>query len=114
ATVTRGSETARGEALSNLVLNAVDAMPRGGRLAVKAGPRDGGVEISLEDTGEGIPESARSRVFEPFFSTRTPERMGLGLTVAESVVTRHGGRLELSSEPGRGTRVVVWLPAAAV
>jgi signal transduction histidine kinase/CheY-like chemotaxis protein len=112
APVVRGSEAALREALTNLVLNSVDAMPGGGRLAVRAGPRDGGVEIALEDTGEGIPESARPRVFDPFFSTHTPERMGLGLTVAEGVVTRHGGRLEIWSEAGRGTRVAMWLPAA--
>ncbi len=108
----RGSETALREALVNLVLNAVDAMPRGGRLTLATHAREGGVEITVEDTGEGIAEDVQGRVFDPFFSTRSPERMGLGLTLVQGVVTRHGGRIEISSAPGAGTRVVVWLPGA--
>ncbi len=106
----RGSETALREALLNLVLNAVDAMPQGGRLSLVTRPRGGGVELALEDTGEGIAEDVRSRIFDPFFTTRSPKRMGLGLTVAQGVVTRHDGRIDISSAPGGGTRVTVWLP----
>src|SRR6266542_2480210 len=75
----RGSETALREALVNLVLNAVDAMARGGRLSLATRSREGGVELALEDTGEGIAEGAQGRVFDPFFTTRSPKRMGLGL-----------------------------------
>ena len=106
----RGSETALREALVNLVLNAVDAMPLGGRLSLATRPREGGVELTLEDTGEGIAEGAQGRVFDPFFTTRSPKRMGLGLTVVQGVVLLHGGRIEISSAPGRGTRVMLWLP----
>ncbi len=67
----------------------------------------------VKDTGEGIADDVRTRVFDPFFSTRAPDRMGLGLTVTEGVVTRHGGRLEIWSQPGQGTRVTIWLPGAA-
>ena len=110
--VVRGNATALREALANLVLNAVDAMPGGGQLTAAAGPRDGGVEIVVKDTGEGIADDVRTRVFDPFFSTRAPDHMGLGLTVTDGVVTRHGGRLEIWSEPGQGTRVTIWLPGA--
>jgi signal transduction histidine kinase len=113
APLIEGNGPALREALANLVLNAVDAMPRGGRLGVAARARDGGVQITVEDTGDGIPEDAQGRVFDPFFTTRLAERMGLGLTVAQAVVTRHGGRIDISSERGAGTRVVVWLPGAA-
>jgi len=108
----RGSETALREALVNLVLNAVDAMPLGGRLSLATRPREGGVELALEDTGEGIAEGAQGRVFDPFFTTRSPKRMGLGLTVVQGVVLLHGGQIELSSAPGHGTRVMLWLPGA--
>src|SRR6266542_414067 len=106
----RGSETALREALVNLVLNAVDAMARGGRLSLATRSREGGVELALEDTGEGIAEGAQGRVFDPFFTTRSPKRMGLGLTVVQGVVLLHGGRIEISSAAGRGTRVMLWLP----
>ncbi len=106
----RGSETALREALVNLVLNAVDAMALGGRLSLATRPREGGVELALEDTGEGIAEGAQGRVFDPFFTTRSPKRMGLGLTVVQGVVLLHGGRIEISSAPGRWTRVMLWLP----
>jgi len=106
----RGSETALREALVNLVLNAVDAMALGGQLSLATRPREGGVELTLADTGEGIAEGVQGRVFDPFFTTRSPKRMGLGLTVVQGVVLQHGGRIEISSAPGRGTRVMVWLP----
>jgi signal transduction histidine kinase/CheY-like chemotaxis protein len=106
----RGSETALREMLVNLVLNAVDAMPAGGQLTLSTRPLQGGVELVIEDTGEGISEDARGRVFDAFFTTRSPKRMGLGLTVAHGVIVRHGGWIDISSVPQRGTRVTVWLP----
>jgi signal transduction histidine kinase len=105
-----GAEAIR-EAVVNLIVNAVDAMPQGGRLTVATRPRAAGVEVVVEDTGEGISEDVRSRVFDPFFTTRGPGHMGLGLTVAHGVVTRSSGRVEVASGTGGGTRVVMWLPA---
>ncbi|HYB41604.1 MAG TPA: response regulator, partial [Candidatus Methylomirabilis sp.] len=64
----------------------------------------------LEDTGEGIPDEHRRRIFDPFFTTRGPQHLGLGLTIAHGVITRYGGRLEISSAPASGTRAVLWLP----
>lgn len=106
----RGRETALGEALMSLVMNAVEAMGAGGQLSVSTRPLEGGVELVLEDTGEGIAESVRGRVFDPFFTTRAPRHMGLGLTLAQGVIVQHGGRIEISSAPTRGTRVTLWLP----
>jgi signal transduction histidine kinase len=99
-------------ALLNLVSNALDAMPDGGTLVVNAADHDDRVRIEIIDTGTGIDPSIRDRVFDPWFTTKAPGRgTGLGLSIARRVVADHGGRLELTSEPGRGTTVTVVLPA---
>jgi len=106
--------TALREAIVGLVQNAVEAMPAGGTLSVRTRGHDGGAELVLVDTGEGIPPEIRPRIFDPFFTTR-PGHLGLGLTVAEAVVLRAGGRLEVErAGAGGGTRVTVWLPAAGL
>ena len=108
----RGNRSALRDAVGHLVRNALDAMPGGGRLGLTLRPRDGGVELVVEDTGEGIAEEVRRRMFDPFFTTRAPARMGLGLTMVRSAVTRCGGRIDVGSGAGgRGTAVRVWLPA---
>ena len=108
-----GSATELREAVTNVILNAIDAMPQGGRLGLATRSRDGGVEVTVSDSGEGMSEETRRRIFEPFFSTRTPTRSGLGLSVVYGIVTRHRGRIEVISEVRQGTRVTIWLPAAA-
>lgn len=100
------------EAVMNLILNAVDAMPRGGRLGLTTRCVDTGVELQVSDTGEGIPEDVRRRIFDPFFTTRAPQRTGLGLSVVHGVVDRHRGSVQVRSEEGGGTTVTLWLPAA--
>jgi signal transduction histidine kinase len=107
-----GSAAALREAVTNLLLNAFDAMPAGGRLSLTTREEDDGVTIVVEDTGEGMAEEVRRRIFDPFFTTRHPRRSGLGLSVVHGIVARHGGRIAVVSESGRGTRVSVWLPAA--
>jgi signal transduction histidine kinase len=108
----RGNAAELRETVTNLVLNAIDAMPRGGQLSLATRPCEGGVELMVTDTGEGMSEDVRGRIFEPFFSTRSPLRTGLGLSVVHGIVGRHQGRIDVESEVGRGTRVRVWLPAA--
>jgi signal transduction histidine kinase/ActR/RegA family two-component response regulator len=100
------------EVVMNLILNAVDAMPRGGRLALTTRHVDTGVELQVSDTGEGMSEEVRRRIFDPFFTTRAPQRSGLGLSVVHGVVDRHRGSVRVRSEPGGGTTVTLWLPAA--
>jgi signal transduction histidine kinase/ActR/RegA family two-component response regulator len=102
------------EAVVGLVLNAVEAMPGGGTLTVSTRGHEGGAELVVGDTGEGIAPEIRPRIFDPFFTTR-PGHLGLGLTVAEAVVLRAGGRLEVArAGAGGGTSVTVWLPAAGM
>jgi signal transduction histidine kinase/ActR/RegA family two-component response regulator len=97
------------EALTNLIFNAVDAMPQGGTLAFSGrevpseDPRESWVELAVTDTGIGIPDSVRTQIFDPFFTTKGPHGTGLGLSVVYSIMERHGGRVDVSSVPGRGT-----------
>ena len=99
--------------LLNLAVNGLEAMPDGGSLPVRASPADrGGVEVLVEDTGCGMDEETRSRMFELFFTTK-PTGTGLGMAIACSVVDRHRGRIEIDSAPGTGTRVRVELPSSA-
>jgi signal transduction histidine kinase len=100
--------------LLNLVLNAIQAMPKGGTLTVRTRRLDDRVLVEVIDTGVGIPEAHRSRVFDPFFTTREIGKgTGLGLAVSYNLVKAHGGTIDLDSEPGKGTVARVTLPAAA-
>jgi PAS domain S-box-containing protein len=108
-----GRPAALTEVLTNLMLNAIDAMPDGGMLSVTTRP--GGertVIIAVADTGLGMAESVRRRIFEPFFSTKGESGSGLGLAMAYSIVKRHGGDIRVDSEPGRGATFVITLPTA--
>jgi two-component system cell cycle sensor histidine kinase/response regulator CckA len=106
------------QVLINLCHNAIDAMPSGGTLTLRAGPvEDGGkrfARIEVLDTGTGIPPEIRDRVIEPFFTTKEPgQGTGIGLSIAYEIVRQHQGRISFESEVGRGTRFQVLLPAAA-
>jgi signal transduction histidine kinase len=103
------------QAVLELVSNALDAMPDGGRLrlgahATNGGPEGGEVVVEISDTGPGIPAHVLPSVCEPFFTTRQ-EGTGLGLAIARRFVEQNGGRLEIASTPGSGTTVRVRLPA---
>jgi signal transduction histidine kinase len=104
------------QALTEVVSNALDAMPDGGQLKIAAGFERGaggagGVAIEVGDTGKGIPAHVLAAVCEPFFTTR-PEGTGLGLAIAKRYVEEIGGHLEITSLPGSGTTVRIVLPAA--
>jgi signal transduction histidine kinase len=97
----------------NLVLNAIQAMPHGGVLTLRTRTAGDAVTAEVVDTGTGIPEAIRSRVFDPFFTTRdVGQGTGLGLSVSYGIVKAHGGSIELESEVGKGTIFRVVLPAA--
>lgn len=103
-------------ALFNLIQNAIESMPNGGRIAVSTGTSQDRREvfISVADTGRGIPRELMERVYEPFFSTHQEEGMrGLGLAIVQDIIKMHGGRMEIRSAPGEGTEVVLFFPAAA-
>jgi signal transduction histidine kinase len=99
------------QAVSEVVLNALQASPKGDAVRVEAREDEGVVAISVEDGGEGIREEDLPRVFDPFFTTREPdEGAGLGLTLVRAIVEDHGGRVGIESRPGDGTRVSIRLP----
>lgn len=99
------------QALLNLLINAMQSMPQGGSLTLRCAAEHDEAIIEVRDTGAGIPPDALPRVFEPYFSTRKGGT-GLGLPVARRIINRHGGRLTVETEVGRGTCFRVALPAA--
>jgi GAF domain-containing protein/CheY-like chemotaxis protein len=100
------------EAMTNLILNAVDAMPDGGRLTLSTGAADDQVEVRVADTGTGIPAEVREKIFDPFFTTKGPRGTGLGLSMTYGIVARHGGAITVESEPGRGSVFRLRFPVA--
>jgi two-component system, cell cycle sensor histidine kinase and response regulator CckA len=107
------------QVITNLVLNARDAMPRGGTITIgveEQGPRtDGGQEsviISVADTGSGIAQEMLSLIFEPLFTTKRNGGTGLGLAIVTQIVEKHGGTIQVESEEGRGTTFRIGIPLA--
>src|SRR6185295_13326876 len=91
------------EALTNLILNAVDAMPAGGTLTLTTALVDDRVEVVVADTGVGMAPEIREKVFDPFFTTKGPQGTGLGLSMTYGIVSRHGGSIAVESAPGQGS-----------
>jgi signal transduction histidine kinase len=94
-----------------LLINASQAIDHDGIIVIRTGQQDGGVWVEVEDNGRGIPANNMTRIFEPFFTTK-PIGMGtgLGLSLSYGIVAQHGGRIEVSSEIGKGSTFRVWLP----
>jgi len=108
-----GDAAALREVMTNLVLNAVDALPQGGRITVRTFPADDFACVSVSDTGIGMSEAVRRRALEPFFTTKGVRSTGLGLSVSYGIVQSHGGELEIDSTEGQGTTVTIRLPIDA-
>jgi GAF domain-containing protein/CheY-like chemotaxis protein len=100
------------EVLTNLVLNALDAMPDGGVVTLRTSVDAGHVLCAVSDTGIGMTDAVRQRVFDPFFTTKAEKGTGLGLSVAYGIITRHGGEIDVRSEPWRGSTFTIRLPRA--
>ncbi len=98
------------EMFTNLIFNAVDAMPQGGTITIRSRMEKDALIVEVSDTGVGMTEEIRKRCFEPFFSTKGSEGTGLGLSMVYGIAQRHGGTLEIESEPGKGTTVRLRCP----
>jgi hypothetical protein len=110
----RGNENRLQQVFFNLVLNARDAMPKGGWLTLKTRAEDGAVVAEVADTGEGIRREDIKRIYDPFFTTKGIGRgTGLGLAVSYGIVQEHGGAIAVDSVPGKGTTFTVTLPRLA-
>jgi signal transduction histidine kinase len=97
------------QVLINLVVNALDAMPDAGSLSVRVARESPMIVVEISDTGPGIDPTILPEIFDPFFTTKEAGT-GLGLSIVRKIVDQHGGRVELDSVPGRGTRVRLELP----
>ncbi len=113
--VVYGNRNELDQVFFNLLANALDAMPGGGRITMRIGPAGPGeVQVEVADTGEGIPVENRERIFLPFFTTKEYGRgTGLGLSIVARIVHEHGGRIEMDSEVGKGTRFILTFPEPA-
>ena len=98
------------EVFINIINNALDAMPEGGKIAFCTRNNEGNVFISISDTGKGMTEEVRKEVFDPFFTTRRPMGTGLGLSMAYKTVMMHGGRISVESEVGKGSTFTLQFP----
>ncbi len=107
-----GAKAELHEALTNLLFNAIDAMPKGGSITLST-RRDGdGVVVSVSDTGSGMTEEVRQRCLEPFFTTKGQAGTGMGLAMVHGIVHRHEGTIDIDSAPGKGTTFRLRFPAA--
>jgi len=108
-----GDESALREVLLNVLLNAIDALPEGGKITIETWVSGQWVYCAVTDTGAGMSKEVRERALEPFFTTKGTESTGLGLSLAYGIIQRHGGHLAIESAEGKGTIVTISLPLGA-
>ena len=107
-----GSEPDLRQALTNLILNSVDAMPDGGRITINCSANGSWVTIKVSDSGTGMDDETRRQCMEPFYTTKGKAGTGLGLSIVFGIVQRHRGRMEIDSVPGQGTQITLNLPVS--
>ncbi len=100
------------QALVNIIINAAQAMPDGGKLTISSRERDKFLEVEVTDTGSGIPQEVMDKIFDPLFTTRA-KGIGLGLAVCKAIIDRHEGHIEVKSKVGKGTTFTIKLPLKA-
>ena len=105
-----GEESALRDVVTNLIFNAVDAMPEGGSIVLETAVEGSDAVLRVRDTGAGMSESVRQRCLEPFFSTKSELGTGLGLSMVYGIIERHRGKLEIESTPGQGTTFLIRIP----
>ncbi len=105
-----GSAAELREVLTNIINNAIFAMPQGGTITVKTFRKGGYACITVQDTGMGIPEAIRDRIFDPFFTTKGPQSSGLGMSVSYGIIERHRGTISVDSPEGKGTTFTIEIP----
>lgn len=105
-----GNASALREILTNLIFNAVDAMPQGGSIMVRTHLDEGGVRLSVSDTGIGMTPEEKAQCLEPFYTTKGDSGTGLGLAVVYGIVQRHNGQIDVESTKGEGTTFTITLP----
>jgi PAS domain S-box-containing protein len=107
---TAGSASELREVFTNLINNALDAMPQGGSMKIKTSNENNHIAIAIEDTGIGIPEDMRSRIFDPFFTTKGVQSTGLGMSISYGIINRHHGTIVVNSSEGKGTTFTIKIP----
>jgi len=106
----RGSSDQLQQVLVNILINAADAMPQGGFLSIKTGETKEWVTIAIKDSGEGIPTEDLDKIFDPFYTTKSPEKgTGLGLSISLMIIEDLGGKMKVESEKGKGTEFTIFL-----
>jgi len=106
----KGNASELKEVFTNLIINALEAMPKGGHLRISTSQDEHLGIIEVSDTGTGMPEEVQSKIFDPFFTTKGSQGTGLGLSVAYGIITRHNGTIVVRSEPQEGSTFTIKLP----
>lgn len=110
----KGNPAELKEVLTNLIINALEAMPKGGLLKVSTSQEENFGIIEVSDTGMGMPTEVKNKIFDPFFTTKGPKGTGLGLSVTYGIITRHNGMMEVRSQPQKGSKFTIKLPKEKV
>jgi len=108
-----GSPSELREVLTNMIFNSIDAMPEGGKITIETRAINEEVQILVTDTGIGISKEVKKKIFDPFFTTKGAISDGLGLSIAYSIITRHGGTIEVETKEGKGAAFIINLPVPA-